>query len=159
MLSIGFLWWMPADEENRPICLCANNMNERFDFSHVNRLRSLWLHHPRRVEASISPEMIPHIRLPLGRYPSRLIIRIGNPSFLREREGLLFRLYNGVTVWTSLAFGYYEPYATSHESFDKDEALHEEVRNATKILMEAIRLSRSGKLPPPGQRIGDPRSK
>ena len=53
----------------------------------------------------------------------------------------------------------YEPYATSYEALDRDKALHAEVRNAANILMEAIRLSRSGKLPQPGQRIADPRPK
>ena len=42
--------------------------------------------------------------------------------------------------------GYYEPYATSHDALDRDQALHAEVRNATKILVEAIRLVRSGEV-------------
>ncbi len=55
--------------------------------------------------------------------------------------------------------GYYEPYATSHDALDRDHALHAEVRNAAKILMEAIKLARSGKWPQPGQQVEDPRPK
>lgn len=52
--------------------------------------------------------------------------------------------------------GYYEPYATSHAALNRDKALRTEVRNAAKILVEAVRLSRSGKFPQPGQRIEEP---
>jgi hypothetical protein len=55
--------------------------------------------------------------------------------------------------------GYYEPYAASHDALDRDEALHQEVRNAAKILIEAVRLARAGKLPQPGQWVQDPRPK
>lgn len=55
--------------------------------------------------------------------------------------------------------GYYEPYATSHEALDRDEALHTEVRNAAKILIEAVGLSRAGKLPQPGEELPEPRAK
>ncbi|HEX7175446.1 MAG TPA: NAD(P)H-dependent oxidoreductase [Pyrinomonadaceae bacterium] len=55
--------------------------------------------------------------------------------------------------------GYYEPYATSHDALDRDEAFHAEVRNAAKILIEAVGLARAGKLPQPGERVQDPRPK
>jgi multimeric flavodoxin WrbA len=55
--------------------------------------------------------------------------------------------------------GYYEPYATSHEALDRDEALHQEVGNAAKILVEAVHLARSGEFPEPGRRVQDPRPK
>lgn len=55
--------------------------------------------------------------------------------------------------------GYYEPYATSHEALDRDEALHTEVRNAAKILIEAVGLSRAGKFPQPGENLEEPRAK
>jgi hypothetical protein len=55
--------------------------------------------------------------------------------------------------------GYYEPYATSHDALDRDRALPQEVRNAANILVEAVRLARSGVLPQPGQRARDPRPK
>ena len=55
--------------------------------------------------------------------------------------------------------GYYEPYATSHAALDRDAALHEEVRNAARVLVEAIRLQRAGQLPQPDRDIRAPRPK
>ncbi len=55
--------------------------------------------------------------------------------------------------------GYYEPYATSHAALDRDAALHAEVRNAAKILIEAVKLARAGKLAQPGRGIKEPRPK
>jgi multimeric flavodoxin WrbA len=40
--------------------------------------------------------------------------------------------------------GYYEPYATSHDFLDRDEAFFEETRNAAQILMKSIEDVRSG---------------
>ena len=54
--------------------------------------------------------------------------------------------------------GYYEPYATSHETFDRDHALHEEVRNAARALMAAIQARRGGQRDP-GEGLKDPRPK
>ena len=45
--------------------------------------------------------------------------------------------------------GYYEPYATSHDALDADTAVQGEVRAAAKALVEAIALSRAGRLPRP----------
>jgi multimeric flavodoxin WrbA len=39
--------------------------------------------------------------------------------------------------------GYYEPYATSHEALDRDEAAQEEVRNAARALVAAVRQNRA----------------
>jgi multimeric flavodoxin WrbA len=55
--------------------------------------------------------------------------------------------------------GYFEPYATSHDALDKDAALHQEVRNAARTLVEAVRLKRSGRLPEPDAGLEDPRPK
>lgn len=55
--------------------------------------------------------------------------------------------------------GYYEPYATSHDALDRDRALHEEVRQAAGTLIEAVRLSRAGRLPQPGSGADEPRPK
>lgn len=44
--------------------------------------------------------------------------------------------------------GYYEPYATSHEALDRDEALQEEVRNAARSLANAVALIRQGRREP-----------
>lgn len=40
--------------------------------------------------------------------------------------------------------GYWQPYATSHDDFDADEALQEEVRNAARTLLHGVRLKRAG---------------
>jgi multimeric flavodoxin WrbA len=44
--------------------------------------------------------------------------------------------------------GYYEPYATSHEALDRDEALLEEVRNAARSLLREAELMRGGRVEP-----------
>ena len=41
--------------------------------------------------------------------------------------------------------GYWQPYATSHEQLDADEAVQEEVRNAARVLLQAVELARVGK--------------
>jgi hypothetical protein len=53
--------------------------------------------------------------------------------------------------------GYFEPYATSHEALDRDTAFHEEVRNAARALVEAIRLQRSGQYARPDRALRAPR--
>jgi multimeric flavodoxin WrbA len=55
--------------------------------------------------------------------------------------------------------GYYEPYATSHDSLDRDAAAQQEVRNAALVLVTALRLKREGKLARPDDSIQDPRPK
>jgi hypothetical protein len=47
--------------------------------------------------------------------------------------------------------GYMEPYATSHEAFDKDEAFQEEVLNVARALGAAVELARTGHLEDPRQ--------
>jgi multimeric flavodoxin WrbA len=54
--------------------------------------------------------------------------------------------------------GYYEPYATSHDALDRDEAVQQEVRDAAKTLVEAVQLLRAGRFPHPGS-APDPRPK
>jgi multimeric flavodoxin WrbA len=55
--------------------------------------------------------------------------------------------------------GYYEPYATSHDALDRDAALHEEVRNAARALVAAVRSIRSGVALDPGADLPSPRPK
>lgn len=55
--------------------------------------------------------------------------------------------------------GYYQPYATSHEELDKDSAFQEEVRNAARSLVYALKLQREGKFPLPDASLKDPRPK
>jgi multimeric flavodoxin WrbA len=55
--------------------------------------------------------------------------------------------------------GYYEPYATSHEALDRDEAFQTEVRNAAFTLMEAVTAKREGRLVTAGTNLKEPRPK
>jgi multimeric flavodoxin WrbA len=55
--------------------------------------------------------------------------------------------------------GYYEPYATSHATLDRDQAVQEEVRNAARALVEAVGELRAGKLSAPGRGLARPRAK
>ncbi len=54
--------------------------------------------------------------------------------------------------------GYYQPYATSHEALDKDEAIFEETRNAARALINAMADARKG-IRPPDRDLKDPRQK
>jgi multimeric flavodoxin WrbA len=45
--------------------------------------------------------------------------------------------------------GYMQPYATSHDDLDRDTVFQEEVRNAARSLMTAVKLMRSGELRQP----------
>jgi len=55
--------------------------------------------------------------------------------------------------------GYYEPYATSHETMDKDTALLEEVRNVARAAANAIAHLRAGTLVVPDRDLQKPRPK
>jgi multimeric flavodoxin WrbA len=55
--------------------------------------------------------------------------------------------------------GYWKPYATSHEELDADRAVQEEVRNAARTLLEAVRAKRAGGLVSAGETLVDPRRK
>jgi multimeric flavodoxin WrbA len=55
--------------------------------------------------------------------------------------------------------GYYEPYATSHETLDADKAVQAEVRNVAAAVANAVRLLRQGTLPQPGAKLARPRPK
>jgi len=55
--------------------------------------------------------------------------------------------------------GYYEPYATSHEALDRDQAFQQEVRNAAFTLMEAVTAKREGRLVTAGTTLKEPRPK
>ena len=55
--------------------------------------------------------------------------------------------------------GYYEPYATSHDDLDREKDFHEEVRNAARSLVQAVRLLRRGDLKLPDASLTDPRQK
>jgi len=55
--------------------------------------------------------------------------------------------------------GYQEPYATSHEALDKDSALQEEVRNAARSVVSAVRAIRAGTQLDPSVGLEAPRPK
>ena len=55
--------------------------------------------------------------------------------------------------------GYYEPYATSHESLDRDSDLQEEVRNAARAVACAVAMVRQGTLHRPDNGLQRPRPK
>jgi multimeric flavodoxin WrbA len=55
--------------------------------------------------------------------------------------------------------GYYKPYATSHDDLDADKDFQEEVRNAARSLINAVRLYRRGEFKQPDSLLHEPRSK
>ena len=55
--------------------------------------------------------------------------------------------------------GYYRPYATSHADLDADDAFQEEVRNAARSLVVAVKRLRKEGRRPPGADLRDPRPK
>jgi multimeric flavodoxin WrbA len=55
--------------------------------------------------------------------------------------------------------GWYQPYATSHEDLDKDEAIFEEVQNAALALANMVKQLRSGEYRAPDAKLHDPREK
>lgn len=55
--------------------------------------------------------------------------------------------------------GYYEPYATSHQTLDADEAMQEEARNVARAVATAVGMLRAGRLSPPDARLKRPRPK
>jgi multimeric flavodoxin WrbA len=65
----------------------------------------------------------------------------------------------GYSAMVGSYIGYYEPYATSHDDLDADTDLHEEVRNAARCLLNAVRLLRRGELKVPDAALRDPRQK
>ena len=64
----------------------------------------------------------------------------------------------GASATIDRHIGYYEPYATSHEALDKDEAIMTETKNAAKILMQGVKDMRAGKIRR-GADVKDPRPK
>ncbi|RYF76735.1 MAG: flavodoxin family protein [Comamonadaceae bacterium] len=55
--------------------------------------------------------------------------------------------------------GYYEPYATSHETLDRDTAFQAEVRNVARAVARAVDELRAGRLRPPDAGLKRPRPK
>jgi multimeric flavodoxin WrbA len=55
--------------------------------------------------------------------------------------------------------GYLTPYATSHDDLDKDTDFQEDVRNAARALVQAVKQLRRGDLLPPDRVVDEPRPK
>jgi multimeric flavodoxin WrbA len=55
--------------------------------------------------------------------------------------------------------GYYEPYATSHDALDRDEAVQAETHNAALALLERVRQIRLGRYESPDAGLEAPRKK
>jgi multimeric flavodoxin WrbA len=55
--------------------------------------------------------------------------------------------------------GYYEPYATSHQALDRDQAVQEEVRNVARAVVTTVRLMREGRYERTDGELQDPRPK
>jgi multimeric flavodoxin WrbA len=55
--------------------------------------------------------------------------------------------------------GYYEPYATSHDTLDRERALHDEVRNVAHAVARAVADARAGHAPAPDRGLERPRPK
>ena len=55
--------------------------------------------------------------------------------------------------------GYYEPYATSHDTLDHDECVQEEVRNVARAVLHGVRERRAGRLQPADAHLQRPRPK
>jgi multimeric flavodoxin WrbA len=55
--------------------------------------------------------------------------------------------------------GYWQPYATSHDDLDRDQAVQEEVRNAARALLEAMGAQHDGRLIAAGADLKAPRDK
>jgi multimeric flavodoxin WrbA len=55
--------------------------------------------------------------------------------------------------------GYYEPYATSHDTLDKDSAVQDEVRNVARAVADAVGQLRANTLSHPGDDLLAPRAK
>jgi multimeric flavodoxin WrbA len=55
--------------------------------------------------------------------------------------------------------GYMQPYATSHEALDEDQAIQDETANAARALVAAVRMMRRGEMKPPDRGLREPRPK
>jgi multimeric flavodoxin WrbA len=55
--------------------------------------------------------------------------------------------------------GYLTPYATSHDDLDMDKGVQDDVRNAARALMQAVKDRRGGKLQPPDRGLHEAKPK
>ncbi|MBX9776768.1 MAG: NAD(P)H-dependent oxidoreductase [Xanthobacteraceae bacterium] len=90
-----------------------------------------------------------------GDYAGAEMVHDAIASWLRD-SGLMEA---GHLSQLSRMIGYMESYATSHDDLDRDTAVQEEVRNAARALVEAVKLSRSGAMRQPDSALSEPRKK
>jgi len=65
----------------------------------------------------------------------------------------------GVQARLDRFVGYYEPYATSHDTLDADSAMQAEVRNVASAVANAVKALRAGALSQPDKALSRPRPK
>lgn len=65
----------------------------------------------------------------------------------------------GLSAVLDRYIGYWKPYATSHDDLDADKAIQEEVRNAARTLLNAVRAKRAGQWVTADQDLAAPRDK
>jgi multimeric flavodoxin WrbA len=65
----------------------------------------------------------------------------------------------GPTAELDRYIGYWKPYATSHAELDADTAIQDEVRNAARTLLEAVRGKLAGTFVAAGESLRPPRQK
>jgi multimeric flavodoxin WrbA len=65
----------------------------------------------------------------------------------------------GVSAELDRYIGYWKPYATNHTDLDADTAIQDEVRNAARTLLEAVRAKLGGKVISAGAGLHPPREK
>jgi hypothetical protein len=65
----------------------------------------------------------------------------------------------GPTAELDRYIGYWKPYATSHAELDADTHIQEEVRNAARTLLEAVRGKLAGPFLTTGESLRPPRQK
>ena len=65
----------------------------------------------------------------------------------------------GPTAELDRYIGYWKPYATSHDELDADTAIHGEVANCAKALLQAVQADKMGKFVEGGADLKPPRKK
>ena len=109
-------------------------------------------------------------RLGLSEAPGRPRVRRRRARRRRGRRATSStRSATGSSGWGSSAraerraldryIGYYEPYATSHDALDRDDAVQAETRNAALALLERVRQIRIGRYERPDAGLEAPRKK
>ncbi|MGO4440948.1 flavodoxin family protein [Rhizobium sp. RAF56] len=82
-------------------------------------------------------------------------VRRGVSDWLKSME----LLPAGALAEVDRYIGYWEPYATNHPAFERDEAIQQEVRNAARTLHESVLAKREGRQVAAGSRLRQARVK